>query len=45
MEVVSTSLMPVLKAILRSENNLKTICKLSGLEAQKVVDSLNQACN
>ena len=45
LEVTSTSLMPTLKAILRSEEDLKIIYKLSGLDAQKVVDSLNQACD
>ena len=45
LEVTSTSIAPTLKALLRSQEDLKIIYKLTGLEAQKVVDSLNQVCN
>ena len=45
LEMTSTSLAPTLKALLRSQEDLKAIYKLTGLEAQKAVDSFNQVCN
>lgn len=45
LEMSSTNLAPTLKALLRSQEDLKAIYKLAGLEAQRVVDSLNQVCN
>jgi len=45
LDVTSTSLVPTLKALLRSQEDLQAISKLTGPEAQKVVDSLNQVCN
>lgn len=45
LEMTSTNLAPTLKALLRSQEDLKAIYKLAGLEAQRVVDSLNQVCN
>jgi len=45
LEVISTSLVPTLKALLRSQEDIKAIYKLTGLEAQEVVDSLNRVCN
>ena len=44
-EVTSASLAPTLKALLKSQEDLKAIHKLTGLEAQRVVDSFNQVCN
>jgi len=45
LEPTSTNLVPTLKALLRSQEDLKAVYKLTGLEAQKVVDSINQVCN
>lgn len=45
LEVTSTSLVPTLKALLKSHEDLETIYKLTGPEAQKVIDSFNQVCN
>ena len=45
LEMTSTNLAPTLKALLKSQEDLKAIYKLTGLEAQRVVDSLNQVCN
>lgn len=45
LEVSSTGLIPTLKALLGSEEDLQAIFKLTGPEAQKVVDSLNQVRN
>jgi len=43
LEVSSTGLVPTLKALLGSEEDLQAIFKLTGPEAQKIVDSFNQA--
>ncbi|KAF9652316.1 kinase-like protein [Thelephora ganbajun] len=43
LEVTSTSLVPTLKALLKSREDREAIYKLTGLEAQNVVDSINQA--
>ena len=45
LEATSSSLVPALKALLSSREELKAIHKLTGLEAQRVVDSINQVCN
>ena len=45
LEVASSSLVPTLKALLRSREELKAIHQLTGLKAQRVVDSLNQVCD
>ena len=45
LEATSSSLVPTLKALLSSREELKAIYKLTGLEAQRVVDSINQVCN
>lgn len=44
-EVTSASLTPTLKALLKSQEDLKAVYKLTGLEAQRVVDAFNQVCN
>ena len=44
-EVTSTSLAPTLKALLKSQEDLKAIHMLTGMDAQKVVDAFNQVCN
>jgi hypothetical protein len=45
LEVTSTSLVPTLKALLRSQEDLEVIRRLTGTEAQNVVDSVNQVRN
>ena len=45
LEVTSPTLVPTLKALLRSHDDLKAIYQLTGPEAQGVVDSLNRVCN
>jgi hypothetical protein len=45
LEATSSSLVPALKVLLRSREELEAIYKLTGLEAQRVVDSINQVCN
>lgn len=45
LEVTSGSLVPTLKALLRSREELKAMYRLTDLEAQRVVDSINQVCN
>lgn len=45
LEVTSISLVPTLKALLKSQEDLKAMHKLTGLEAQRAVDLLNQARN
>ena len=45
LEVTSTSLVPTLKALLRSQEDMNAICKLTGVEAQKVVDAIDRVCN
>jgi len=45
LEVSSSSLIPTLKALLGSEEDLQAISKLTGPEAQKIVDSFNQVRN
>lgn len=45
LEVTSTNLVPTLKSLLGSREDLQAVSKLTGPEAQKVVDSLNQVCN
>jgi len=45
LEASSAGLVPTLKALLSSEEDLQAISKLTGLEAQKIVDSLNRVRN
>lgn len=45
LEVTSTTLVPALKALLGSREDLEAICGLTGPEAQKVVDSINEVHN
>lgn len=45
LEASSAALVPTLKALLSSEEDLQAISKLTGLEAQKIVDSLNRVRN
>lgn len=42
LEESSPGLVPTLKALLSSEEDLQAISKLTGPEAQKIVDSFNQ---
>jgi len=45
LDVTSTSFVPTLKVLLRSREDLSAIYKLTGLEAQKVVDFISRVCN
>lgn len=42
LEVASPNLVPTLKALLGSRDDLKATCKLAGPQAQRVVDFMNQ---
>jgi len=45
LDVTSTNVIPALKALVRSRDDLKVTYNLTGPEAQKVVDFINQVCN
>ena len=45
LDVTSTNVVPTLKALLRSRDDLKATCNLTGPEAQRVVDFMNQVSN
>lgn len=45
LEETSSSLVPILKALLRSREELNAIYTLTGLEAQRVVDTINRVCD
>lgn len=42
LEITSTNLVPTLKALLKSQEDLNAVRELAGPEAQKVVDCINQ---
>ena len=45
LEATSFNLAPTLKVLLKSQEDLKAIHKLTGAEAQRVVDFFNQVCD
>lgn len=45
LDATSSNLVPTLKALLKSRDELRAIYQLTGPEAQRVVDSINKVCD